>query len=115
MSYIYIASPYSHQSARVREGRFRAVCRYAGKCLAKGEDVFSPIAHTHPIAEFFSLPQGWEFWKKVDTTMVRMAKELRVLMLPGWETSVGVEAEVELANQLGIPVSYVEATDDLIG
>jgi hypothetical protein len=108
MSYIYIASPYSHPDPEVREWRFRSVCWYAGECLARGEDVFSPIAHTHPIAENHDLPAGWDFWKKIDTTMLRMARELRVLKLPGWEESVGVKEECVLATLLNLPITYVE-------
>ena len=108
MSYIYIASPYSHDDPEVRQARFKQVCRYAGLCLTRGEDVFSPIAHTHPIAMYWMLPKGWEFWKRIDTVMIRMASKLRVYKMAGWDTSVGVHAEIELAKSLNIPVEYVE-------
>ncbi|MCP4786572.1 MAG: DUF1937 family protein [Fuerstiella sp.] len=47
---IYLASPYSHSDANIREKRFRDVCRTAARLMRNGDVVFSPIAHGHPIA-----------------------------------------------------------------
>lgn len=106
---IYIASPYSDPDKKKMQERFEAVCRYAGACLKKGEIVFSPIAHCHPIAERFDLPRTWEFWKKVDVGYLRLASELRVLELDGWKESTGVAQEVYIAGTLGIPIHFIPA------
>ena len=58
---IYLASPYSHPDAVVREQRFRDVCLAAARLIRAGQIVFSPIAHSHPIASGgFGLPTGWD-------------------------------------------------------
>ncbi len=49
---IYLASPYSHPDAVVREYRFRAACQAAASVMRSGQHVFSPIAHSHAIAEY---------------------------------------------------------------
>lgn len=110
-SYIYLASPYSHPDHAVMEQRFQAVCRVSARLMSEGKLIFSPIAHTHPIAVAGELPRGWDFWERYDVVMVGNAEKLMVLQLPGWDTSKGVAAEIEIAKRLGIPVEYMEPAD----
>lgn len=56
---IYLASPYTHSDVHVREWRFREACRAAAALLRAGITVFSPIAHSHPIAAF-GMPTSWD-------------------------------------------------------
>jgi hypothetical protein len=58
---VYLASPYTHADKAVMEDRFRAACRYAACLMRRGINVFSPIAHSHPIAQF-GLPPDWQFF-----------------------------------------------------
>ena len=103
---IYLASPYSHPVAAVREARFKAACRAAARLMQDGEVVFSPIAHSHPIAAF-GLPVDWLFWERFDGGQLVHADEIAVLMLDGWRESRGVQAEIRLATDLGKPVRYL--------
>lgn len=100
---IHLASPYSHPSALVRRERFEAACRAAAALLRAGIPVFSPIAHSHPIAQH-GLPGSWDFWRAVDCEYLRRCDALVLLRLPGWERSVGVHAEVAAARQWGMPI-----------
>jgi hypothetical protein len=104
---IYLASPYSHRDSAVRQKRFEAACRAAAALLRADIAVFSPIAHSHPIAEY-GVPTTWDFWQRVDRQYLRHCQALVVLRLPGWEASVGVQAEIELARLWGIPVLEVD-------
>ena len=103
---IYLASPYSHPDAAVRHARFLAVCETAATMMRAGLLVFSPIAHSHPIAEF-GLPKGWDFWEEYDMAFIEMCYECAVLCIDGWEESKGVQAEVELFRQAGKPVTHI--------
>lgn len=103
---IYLASPYSHSDATVREQRFQDVCRCAAALMAQGKMVFSPIAHTHPIAQY-GLPLGWDFWERYDREHIAACDELVVLMLEGWRESKGVQAEVRIAREMEKPVTYL--------
>lgn len=105
---IYLASPYTHSDHAVMEQRFDAACRAAGKLMAEGHVVFSPIAHTHPIAVRCELPRGWNFWERYDREFVLASEKVVVLMLPGWRESNGVSAEIKIADAAGIPVEYME-------
>jgi hypothetical protein len=88
------------------EDRFDAACRFAGAMMASGELVFSPIAHTHPIAVRCALPRGWEFWKRYDQAMLAAADKVVVVMMNGWRDSKGIENEIRIAKEMGKPVEY---------
>jgi hypothetical protein len=103
---IYLASPYSHPDPAVREQRFRDACRAAVTLMRKGRFIFSPIAHSHSLAEF-GLPGDWDFWERIDREHLWRCDRLVVLMLDGWRESVGVQAEIEIAEKLGLPVEYL--------
>jgi nucleoside 2-deoxyribosyltransferase len=104
----YLASPYSNPDPNVREQRYRAACRATAALLRAGLVVFSPIAHSHALVEH-GLPAKWKFWERFDRAYLERCDLLVVLMLEGWKTSVGVQAEIRIARKLGKPVSYLEA------
>lgn len=104
----YLAIPYSHQSRAVRVYRFEVANQVAGELMAKGEIVFSPISHTHPIAEVHDLPKGWDYWHKFDYAYLQISKRVVVVMLDGWKESKGVQGEIQIAEQLGLPIEYYE-------
>ncbi|MFA4945164.1 MAG: DUF1937 family protein [Lentisphaeria bacterium] len=104
----YLASPYSDPDPAVREARFHAACHAASILMARGILVYSPIAHTHPIAQSGELPKGWEFWERYDRRMLAACDSLTVLCIPGWRESVGVQAEIAIAIEMGLPVRYVD-------
>ena len=80
----------------------------AGDMMRRGEHVFSPISHTHPIALAGDLPKGGEFWQAYDRAMLRACGKLAVLMQEGWQESVGVQAEIAIAREMGLPVEFIE-------
>lgn len=107
---IYLASPYSDPSLGVMESRFLAACRAASRLMRLGRLVFSPVAHTHPIAQY-GLPLGWDYWERFDRWYIERCDEVVVLTLAGWEDSKGVQAEMKIARELGKPVSFLEPGD----
>lgn len=105
---IYLACPYSHPDPAVRQARFEAANRAAGAMMRDGLYVYSPISHTHPIAMVCDLPLGWDYWEGYDRAMLAACSELVVLMLAGWQESVGVQGEMQIAEELGLPVRFIE-------
>ena len=103
---IYLATPYTHRDRAVMLARFRAVNKAAAQLMAQGLNVFSPISHSHPIAEAGALPTTWDFWEKYDREVLKCCSQVIVLMLDGWKESKGVTAEVQIAEGLGIVVRY---------
>jgi hypothetical protein len=63
---------------------------------------------SHPISEFTDISTGFEFWEKLDLMVIDRCDGVIVATLPGWDTSVGVTAEVIHAQETGKPVIYTE-------
>ena len=112
MRKIYLATPYSDPDPEVQNRRFEQVNRVASLLMAKGYLVFSPISHTHPIALAGELPKEWGFWRDYDFTFIGdWADAVFVLRLDGWAESIGVQAEIKLAEEIGKPVAYLAPED----
>lgn len=105
---VYLASPYSDTDWQVRLNRFECACKAAAKLMSDGVFIYSPIAHTHPIALAGSLPPDFDFWAAYDRAILQCCKRMIVLRLPGWEQSKGVSAELVIAEELGITVEYMD-------
>ena len=103
---IYLASPYSHPDPNVREQRYQAACRATAELLRSGEPAFSPIVHSHVLVRF-GLPGDWEFWQRSDRALLCRCQRLVVLTLDGWRESRGVQAEIDLAIELDLPIGYL--------
>lgn len=104
---IYLASPYSHPNPAKRQWRYELACKVAALLMRDGHLVYSPIVHSHPLTAY-GLPANWEYWRAMDEAMLRRCDALAVLRLPGWEQSVGVQAELALAKELGLKIGFVE-------
>lgn len=104
---IYLAVPYSHPTAGVRQYRFEQANYVAGMLMQRGEMVFSPISQNHPIAKVAELPSDWAFWEEYDKRILAACDRLYILCIEGWVASVGVSAELALARNLGLQVRYI--------
>lgn len=108
---VYLASAYTVKTGyfkRLRMWlRFRKVTKIAAKLTDQGYFLLCPITQSHEIAKFLSKGRrrDWEFWKDLDTEMIRNCSRLFVCLdIPGWEKSTGVQAELEICRKLGIPI-----------
>lgn len=108
MSYIYLASPYSHSDSGVVERRFLAACRATAHLLNSGLVVFSPIVHCHPLAKAHGLPGDFKFWRTYNWWMLAPASELKILRLEGWQISEGVTGERDIAKQYNKPITLMD-------
>lgn len=110
---VYLACPYTHENRWVMVARFEAANIVSAKLMADGEYIFSPISHTHPIAEAskynkISLPRGWGYWQEYDRSILRKCGKVKVLCLPEWQYSKGVQDEIQIGNDFGIPIEYLD-------
>jgi len=104
----YLATPYSSDDPTIKEKRFQIVNKIAGTLIKKGEIIFSPISHTHPIALTCDLPGNWEYWDKFDRAYLECCCKLYVLKLDGWEESKGVQAEIKIAEEFSLEIEYID-------
>lgn len=110
---IYLASPYTHPDPATREHRYRMACRVLAKRLLDGVAVYSPIAHSHQAAiEMERLGHGdkgtFEFWQRHCRQMLEACEAVEVVMMAGYRESKGVNAEIDIAFDLGLPVTYLD-------
>lgn len=106
---IYLASPFAHPSATVREARLEAVRHVCGKMIDEGRIVLSPLVYAGELAQRgFHAPQGWYAW---DLQFLARADELLVLQLPGWEESRGVLVEIAAAQARNISIRLMSLED----
>ena len=104
---IYIASPFTHESIAVMHERYEKVAKLCATYILLGDHVYSPIVHCRPIANYIREKTNWEFWRHFDLHMLSLATDLWVYELDGWKESVGVQAEIQFAEENNIPVSYI--------
>lgn len=108
----YIASPYTSPDAMVRTERYLAAIQYAHFLLSNGIPCFSPIIHYHLISLLWRMPKEFAFWKNYDEAMIKSCNAIRVLMIPGWEESIGVTHEIDFAYSLGKVIIMVDPFKD---
>jgi hypothetical protein len=117
MNFSYLATPYSvstslsaHQATILRDVRYRKACRMAAELMKAGELIYCPIAHSHSIEQkgMFGEVNSGDFWLRQDFAILQHAKELLVFMMSGWENSKGVAQEIKFAQDLNIPIRYLE-------
>ena len=105
----YLTCPYSHPDHYMMVARHLLVNRFAAKLIGEdGRFVFSIISHLHPITDEGALPHGCEFWECHYKKMIGCCDDLLVLCLPEWETSTGVQAEIKIAQEMEMPIDYVQ-------
>jgi hypothetical protein len=110
---IYIAAPYSYDDPKVHLYRFEQVTKYAAQLVLQGHIVYSPITHSHPMFQLNPFLVGdWSFWKRFDEAYIQSCASLHVLMLEGWELSVGVQAEIITFQEQNKPITYIEWSNE---
>lgn len=109
---IYVASPYYHPEAKVREHRAKLVTNFVYHALKEKYVVFSPIMYLHDLAVARDLPKDAEFWKGFNVSMIRRAEGMFVLRMIGWETSRGVQHEISLAREINLPITWVDFSNE---
>ena len=109
MSYIYLASPYSHPDHMLRARRWTAAidaCAWIAN--VKEMAVYSSIAHWHKVAVRHRLPGHSDYWTRQNEALLIPAAAVWILTIDGWKTSVGVAAEMAFANFQSKPILYLQ-------
>ncbi len=104
---IYLASPYTAKSKKLMHERFKEISKVGAKLVMKGHILFCPISQSVALAKYGNLKTNWAFWKTFDLTVLSKCDELWVVKMPGWKESVGVQAEIQYAEDNGIKIRYL--------
>lgn len=106
---IYLASPYSHSDAAVRQMRYEKAARWAMCFIRQGIPAFAPIPFIHPNLPYLEgVKTDAATWQEFNTGFLCHCSAMYVLMLDGWEHSLGLQQEIKLAKELYIPITYVD-------
>jgi hypothetical protein len=113
----FLASPFSSESSGIRYARWVDACVATAQMIRNepGLVVFSPIAHSAPVAEHGRLnPLDHAIWMPQGQWFLERCDEVRVLMIDGWRQSVGIRQEILLAIKLGKVLGFWKFTDGRI-
>jgi len=110
MKKVYVAIPYTGNE----EESFKLANKAAGDVIAEGNIPFSPISMTHPIALECDIDGEWEAWEKIDYEFLNWCDEVLVVNYDNemTEKSVGVNAEIAYASNLGKEIKYKYPRDE---
>lgn len=107
----YLATPYSKYPAGLQAAFEDAAC-LAARLLIDGVRVYSPIAHTHPLAIYGKIdPFDHAIWMPFDTAMMTKADALIVAHLATWESSRGIKEEISVFAAAGKPIYDLNPDD----
>ena len=112
----YIASPYTHDNPEVVAERTKQV-RLCVEELVKRPSFhapFSPVLYTTEL-QSFGMEEPARGWYQFCLSFLNQSNCMIVLMLDGWEDSVGVGLEIAFAQAKEIPIVYNTLNEILTG
>lgn len=105
-SFWYLATPYRNYIPG-RTAAYIMACRLAARLIHRGISVYTPIGHSHPIAEYGGLDAvDHDLWMQIDAPFVTAARGLIVATMEGWEDSAGVQFELNQFFKAGKPIVF---------
>jgi len=106
---IYIASPYSGSSDLMHR-RWEQTLDVIGELIERYQDhvFYSPILHFHSLAMRRDLPKHYNYWQRVNKSMIVACHQLWYLTLDGWFDSIGLRSEVRFAHYLNHPIREIQ-------
>lgn len=107
MGLVYLAAPYTHENPLVVDARMSRLCVVDATLMKRGVMTASPLMK-HFLLEHSDLPGDWNYWKDYAEVLLSKCDKMVVVTMQGWEESVGVQAEIKLCEQFGIPVEYLD-------
>lgn len=104
----YLATPYTKYYLGI-DAAFTHAAELAAHLLKIGVRVYSPIAHTHPLALNGGLdPLDHSIWLPFDEAMMDAADCLIVAHMKGWDESFGVKHEIDFFRRDRKPVVHLD-------
>lgn len=110
---IYLASPYSNPDPLVVKTRFFLAEQVTAILMREGLFIYSPIVHCHALAERWSMPTDFDYWKNYNIDFIRRSDKFLILTIPGWEESKGVQGELKFARSAGIKIGHVNDVGEI--
>lgn len=110
---IYVASPYSDPDKQVVRLRMN---KFAGIMAKLIEHKFHPVSPllNHYLTDVVTVnfPLTWDWWQDYSKLLLSKCDHM-IVIGPDWGKSTGVMAEIEMANEMNIPISYLTTYKDI--
>jgi hypothetical protein len=104
---VYLASPYSKYKDGLNNA-FVEISKTAATLMKSGVKVYSPIAHTHPLAIYGNVdPYDYDIWLPFDAAIMKVSDALVVCEMDGWDMSFGVKHEIDTFIEAQKPIFYL--------
>lgn len=58
-------------------------------------------------------PLTWDYWEEYSKLLLEKCNGLIVITVDGWQDSTGLAGEIKLANDMNIPVYYIDNINDM--
>ena len=95
---IYLACPLSSEKPDTMQVRHVTSNMVANRLREQGHHVYNPLS-----ASLFSYDIPDDYWYEIGLNVLSRCDFLLVVQMPGWSESKGVQLEIALAEELGIP------------
>lgn len=109
MKTIYLACPYSYNPNE----SFEMANKVAAKLMQQGHIVFSPVSHSHKIADHMEneMRYSQNFWLKQDLKFMDVCDKLIIISIGKdgkklIKESKGCQSEIQKAMKLNLPINY---------
>ena len=112
MSYYYLSNPYNGTEQEKSE-RVEICSRVCFHFIRQKIPVISPVIHNHAmnhqqdiatILKEIPFEERFDFIMDFDFNLLKPAKAMLLLKLPGWDKSKGVAYEIDFCKQHAIPI-----------
>lgn len=112
MTIYYLATPYGHAKAEIRDERERIAKLLVADLVSRGMHVFCPIAYGS-ILKAKSEVQEWthDNWIAFDLQFLAKCDILLIAKMHDWHKSRGIQQERNFAAKAGIPTMWLEQAD----
>lgn len=109
---IYVAAPYTHPDTDVVKQRMMTFAKVMSDLISQGEHPVSPLMN-HFLVDYVetNFPLTWDYWRAYSLALLKNCTEMHVITMDGWDQSTGVKHEIELAEKMLIPITYVNPKD----
>lgn len=111
MKIIFIAGPYFGKGDSDEiEKNIREAEKYQIALANLGVGFFCPHNHTEHFERKANAPE--EFYRELDMAFLERTADA-LLVIPGWETSEGVKAEINWARKNNLKIFFPKSSNDL--
>jgi len=118
---VYVCGPYSAKNTQGKEDvpvisqRMQTFSLCLEQMVKVGIKPYSPLLMHLVRCYTDKLPGDWNFWGSYSITLLKKADFVVVLTIDGWDSSEGVEQEINYAKDEGIEIIYLHPDQVLRG